>query len=337
MRTIVIGDIHGCYNELKKLISDLITENVYNHKKDKLIFLGDYIDRGDDSRLVVKFIRSLQEENKWDVVALMGNHEDMALEYFAGDKYSGWTYNGYEHTLKSYEGHDDELLDDLEWMKTLPLYYEDDNFIYVHAGINKRLPMDKQLKNTLLWTREAFLYDSSEYDKRVIFGHTPTYFEPYYSYCGNDICIDTGCVYGGSLTALVIEDGKEKEFYSVKKEENSMKTIRIMAQAFYGNNVITEIDVEDVDRFILGYLDKSISVNGKFDRTIVEIPNTDGLVILYNKYREEEDKDMKVLARIPDKNLEIHSRCIACRIDADGNLASLKPEDDMIVTKYLVA
>ena len=333
MKTIVIGDIHGCYNELKLLISDLITRNVYNHKKDRLIFLGDYIDRGDDSRLVIKFIRELQK-NHDNVIALMGNHEDMALGYFGSHREYGWLYNGYKHTLDSYEGYDSEFLDDLKWMENLPLYYEDDDFVYVHAGIDKRYPMNEQLRDTLLWAREEFIYDMSEYDKRVIFGHTPRHFKPYYSN-GNDICIDSGCVFGGSLTALVIEDGKEIEFISVKKGETAMGTIRIMTQAFYGNNVITDIDAKDVDRFILGYLDNKLPVTEKIDRTVVDIPNTDGLVILYNKYQE--DKKDRIIAKIPEKNLEIHSRCIACRIDADGNLASLKPNDVDVVTKYLVA
>lgn len=334
MRTIVIGDVHGCYNELKALVGGLITKNAYNHKKDKLIFLGDYIDRGEDSRSVVRFIRGLQEEYKWDVVALMGNHEDMAIEYFSGENYPSWVYNGYESTLKSYDGYHDELMDDLEWMKRLPLYYEDDNYVYVHAGINKNLPMNKQSKNTLLWAREEFINDITKYDKRVIFGHTPKYLEPYYSY-GDDICIDAGCVYGGSLIALVIEDGKEKEVFKVKKGDGEMDTIRIMAQAFYGNQMITDIHAEEIDRFILGYHDSRFPVTEKIDRTIVDVPNTDGLVIVYNKYQE--DEEMNVLARIPEKNLEIHSRCIACRIDDDGNFTSLKPEDVDIITKYFVA
>lgn len=334
MRTIVIGDIHGCYNELKTLMGDLIAKNIYNHKRDKLIFLGDYIDRGDDSRRVISFIRNLQD-NEFDVVALMGNHEDMAVEYFDGNESSGWTWNGYQYTLKSYEGYHDELMDDLEWMRNLPLFYEDDNFIYVHAGIDKYYPMDKQLKNTLLWTRENFIHDYSDYNKRVIFGHTPGLFEPYYTHT-NDICIDTGCVFGGSLTALVIEDGKEKEFYKVKKGEATTGAIWIMAQAFYGNNVFTEVREEDIDRFILGHLDSKLPVTEKIDRTIVNIPNTNGLVVIYNKYQEEESKSMNILAKIPEENLEIHSRCIACRID-DGKLASLNSDDVKTIKKYFVA
>lgn len=215
MKTIVIGDIHGCYNELKTLIEDLTTKHIYNKKKDRLIFLGDYIDRGDDSRLVVNYIRDIQKGNP-NVIALKGNHEDMLLNYYDGDKYSEWLYNGYEYTLKSYKNHNSEFESDIQWMRNLPLYYEDEDFVYVHAGIDKRQSMDKQRHDTLLWAREEFIYDTTPYNKRVIFGHTPKYSKPYYTY-GSDICIDSGCVFGGALTALIIEDGEEKEIYQVNK------------------------------------------------------------------------------------------------------------------------
>ena len=78
--SIVIGDIHRCYNELKELMFDLEQAGEYDKEKDKLVFLGDYIDRGKDSRLVVEFIRGLQKNNK-RVIALMGNHEDMLIDY----------------------------------------------------------------------------------------------------------------------------------------------------------------------------------------------------------------------------------------------------------------
>lgn len=83
MRTIVIGDVHGCYHELKTMISKLKANKKYRAGKDRLIFLGDYIDRGYDSRNVVKFIRQLQKKTK-KVVALMGNHEDMMLDFYSG-------------------------------------------------------------------------------------------------------------------------------------------------------------------------------------------------------------------------------------------------------------
>lgn len=223
MRTIVVGDIHGCYEELKDLIDTMKDDGEYNKDTDKLIFLGDYIDRGENSRMVIKFIRELQKENK-NVIALMGNHEDMLLDYYDGLDGS-WTFNGYNKTLESYKGYDKEFLDDVKWMKSLPLYHEDEHFVYVHAGVDINKPMEEQSKYTLLWVRDEFIYDAKKYHKRVIFGHTPTMSmgmedKPVITFADN-IAMDTGCVYNGKLTALIIDDGKEENFYQVKKKATS--------------------------------------------------------------------------------------------------------------------
>lgn len=112
-------------------------------------------------------------------------------------------------------------------------------------------------------------------------------------------------------------------------------TISIIAQAFYGNRTKTYVNKENVDRFILGYQDDSITVTEPIDRTIIHIPNTDGIVIVYNKYSEEENKErMKSVAVIPEENIELHSRCIACRMNADGELESLQEGDFDIIIKY---
>lgn len=225
MKTIVIGDVHGCYKELKEMIEMLEESGEYKKGIDKLVFLGDYIDRGSDSRLVIEFIRNLQKNYDY-VIALKGNHEDMLLNYLYEDDAS-WTWNGYEATMNSYRGFDKQFKSDVQWMRALPLYHEDENFVYVHAGIDVYKPMKKQNKNTLLWVREDFIYNPKVYHKQVIFGHTPVAFldedgdnKPVYTYTHN-IDIDTGCVYGGALTALIINDGEIDGFYQVHKGEVS--------------------------------------------------------------------------------------------------------------------
>ena len=155
------------------------------------------------------------------MIALMGNHEDMLLNYLRGD--DTWLYNGYNATLESYKGCFDELQDDLDWMEKLPLYHEDDDFIYVHAGINPHIKMENQNRNTLLWTREQFYYAQDAESKRVIFGHTPTQLltgEDKPVMIDGNIDIDTGCVFGGGLTALMI-DGDVLEYLQVKGGNNN--------------------------------------------------------------------------------------------------------------------
>jgi serine/threonine protein phosphatase 1 len=225
MRTIVIGDIHGCYDELKELIATLERECEYDKNTDKLIFLGDYIDRGDNSRLVIEYIRNLQKDNK-NVIALMGNHEDMLLQYL-DDGNPDWQWNGYLATMKSYEDFEGNFQSgvfksDVEWIRSLPLYHEDKHCIYVHAGIDPYKPMKKQNRNTLLWVRDNFIYSNKKYHKTVIFGHTPTAniseeWMPVRTY-NNNIDIDTGCVYGGALTALILEDGEVDGFYRTESK-----------------------------------------------------------------------------------------------------------------------
>lgn len=217
MKTIAIGDIHGCYDELKELYLLLEETGTYNKDEDKLVFLGDYIDRGKDSRLVIQFIRDLQKNNA-NVIVLKGNHEEMALDCINhGDIL--WAYNGGHDTMDSYEGFEGQFYDDLEWMKSLPLYHEDEHFIYVHAGVDLNKPLEEQSEDDLLWVRDDFISNPKGYHKRVVFGHTPTIYycneyKPMYTY-NNNIGIDTACVFGGALTALIIEDDKVKGFHQV--------------------------------------------------------------------------------------------------------------------------
>lgn len=224
MKTIVIGDTHGCYNELVTMIEMLKEDGEYNKDTDKLVFLGDYIDRGENSRKVIEYVRSLQKDND-NVIALMGNHEDMLLNYLDGID-TNWIYNGCEATMDSYVGYADQFEDDINWMRNLPLYHEDDNFIYVHAGVDINKPMEEQDRFTLLWVRAPFINNAHKYHKTVIFGHTPMIGEkdakPEYT-AGNNIGIDTGCVFGYNLTALIIDDNGVDGYYQVEYDYNNSR------------------------------------------------------------------------------------------------------------------
>lgn len=123
-------------------------------------------------------------------------------------------------------------------------------------------------------------------------------------------------------------------------------SINIVTQAFYGNRTATTVKPENIDRFILGYLD-DFPFDYPIDRTIIKVPNTDNIVLVYNKYKEEEAKkekeevfktkgyDIKPLATISEKNIKLYSRCIACRINTNGELESLLDEDYDKLINYL--
>lgn len=123
--------------------------------------------------------------------------------------------------------------------------------------------------------------------------------------------------------------------------------ISIVAQAFYGNRTGTEIRKENVDSFILGHIDGNSYKEDIVDRTIISVPNTDNIVIVYNKYEEEKrlnDKkeyfaednyELKPVVVIPENNIKLYSRCIVCRMNDNGELDSLKDGDYEKFVNYL--
>lgn len=123
--------------------------------------------------------------------------------------------------------------------------------------------------------------------------------------------------------------------------------ISIISQAFYGNRTGTEIRRENIDRFILGYQTDDFDVTEAIDRTVIHLPGSDNLVLVYNKNQEEErlkvkeralredNYVIKPLASIPELDLEIYSRCIVCRMNAVGGFESLGEEDSEIWSRYL--
>ncbi|MEQ8200686.1 MAG: metallophosphoesterase family protein [Syntrophomonadaceae bacterium] len=207
MKTLVVGDIHGCLDELLNLLDQARPDLTAG----RLVLLGDYIDRGPRSYEVVQHLRGLRDKYGPDhVVMLRGNHEQMAIDFREhGDRL--WHYNGSRSTRMSLEANGASLGELVRFFKTLPLYYQDEHFIYVHAGLRPGVKLDRQSEYDLLWIREGFYARSWDFGKRVVFGHTPV------SYIGGGddpiiwphmIALDTGCVNGGALSALEIEDDR---------------------------------------------------------------------------------------------------------------------------------
>lgn len=132
-----------------------------------------------------------------------------------------------------------------------------------------------------------------------------------------------------------------------RRIEAQKNLIFIVAQGFYGNRTGTEIRREDIDQFILGHQTDDYPAEEPIDRSIVQLPGSDSLVLIYNKYQEAERLEikeralkeanyvLKPLATIPEINLDIYSRCIVCRMTADGELESLGDGDYEIWGRYL--
>jgi len=207
-RLFAIGDIHGCFDAFKNLIEHKIKLN----RNDKLILLGDFIDRGKQSKEVVDYIIDLLRKD-FDIVPLMGNHEAMLLDVLEDKEYlSNWILNGGHETLHSFGIHSLKDLDQhySAFFKSLILYYSFDNFLFVHAGFNNASEDPFSDKHQMLWSRYKVYTHPLLKDKIIIHGHTPiteTQCQQLVTARKQTINIDTGCVYShevgfGRLTAL---------------------------------------------------------------------------------------------------------------------------------------
>ncbi len=194
--TYVIGDVHGMYENLMKLL-----EKLPLRKADEIVFLGDYIDRGPNSKEVVNLLMNLSNDHK--VTPLKGNHEDMMLKCLKLGDCLTWHFNGADATLRSFGG-TVEIRKYLHFFESLRTFYEKGMFFMVHGGVKPGVPLIDQDEFDMLWIRDEFIYSVNPLPgKVVVFGHTPME-KPLIS--NDKIGIDTGCVYGGYLTSVRLED-----------------------------------------------------------------------------------------------------------------------------------
>jgi serine/threonine protein phosphatase 1 len=228
MKTFVVGDIHGRCAQLLGLIDMLPREP----STDRLVFLGDLIDRGPDVPGVVEHVVGLCKDNPERVICLRGNHEQMLLD-FLDDVSPMWleTATGGERTFEQYAGSPLRLrvendfalargllaekipANQIEFLRQRPLYHEDDHAIYVHAGLEDGKHPSESSSHSLLWTRDEDFY-KSYYGKPCVFGHTPTPFLPWRGRLGRHgiylfnsaIGIDTGYNLQSPLTCLSLPD-----------------------------------------------------------------------------------------------------------------------------------
>lgn len=220
-RIFAVGDIHGCSYELELLLA-----KIQPKKEDTVVFLGDYVDRGPDTRGVVDLILKLQ--SSCNVVALKGNHEQMFLDFLERPESAGagvFILNGGSATLANYALADGSIEipeEHMRFFKTLKLRYETDKYFFVHAGIPDQ-PLstitDTEHEMTMLWARYPFLNSTYKWEKLVVHGHTPV---PDYDSRENRINVDTGCVYDGKLTAIELP---KKVFHQVARVKDANRKV----------------------------------------------------------------------------------------------------------------
>ena len=198
-----IGDVHGCVDELRLLLNKLPRTS-----ETTIVLLGDYVDRGPNSREVIDTVLELGQH--CTTVALMGNHEAMFLDYLndpASAAAGAFIYNGGSATLASYADTHGEVTipkQHTDFLHSLQLMYEHEHNVFVHAGL-PQIPLDQvdpdHDRPTMLWTRGQFLRTDYDWGKVVVHGHTPV---PRVTLRPNRINLDTGCVFDGRLTALAL-------------------------------------------------------------------------------------------------------------------------------------
>lgn len=166
--TFAVPDIHGRFDLLKKAIRAIEK----SAKKGTVVFLGDYIDRGPDSKAVLDCLMKGPQKEGWKWICLKGNHEDLCVRGLGGDRnyYMTWLSNGGRETLESLDG--TVLESYIEWMGKLPVYHQDKNRLFVHAGCTEKYELDRQ-EEIMLWSRINMDFDYGYKGKYVVHGHTP--------------------------------------------------------------------------------------------------------------------------------------------------------------------
>jgi serine/threonine protein phosphatase 1 len=230
MACYVIGDIHGCLEELACLVDQIPIE-----KDDRVVFLGDYVDRGPNSKGVISYLLEVEKRPLREIVFLSGNHEEMFLSFLGlgGGHGDMFLYNGGGSTLASYgipqerAFRKDNLAvippNHLAFLTGLKRYHVVESFLCVHAGIQPTKPLEQQTAEELFWIRDEFILNRHRLPYTVLFGHTPQrevlYHLPF------KIGLDTGLVYGNKLSCLEIE---EKVLFQISR--GSRRVTRTLAK-----------------------------------------------------------------------------------------------------------
>ncbi|PLS19432.1 serine/threonine protein phosphatase [Bacillus sp. M6-12] len=252
-KVFAIGDIHGENNRFQKMLTK------WNPDNQQLILLGDLVDRGEDAYGVVHLAKQLHD--KYGAIVLKGNHEELFLSWLDSPFSEMDLYypQGGRETLRSFFGSNitfthmpdsiadmvkTQFVDEVSFLKDLPYYYEWNNHVFVHAGVDLMLPNWKDTETSdFCWIRRDFHYKPNHTGKIFVFGHTITnHLNPggqstdvWISPCQSKIGIDGGAVFGGQLHAVAI-DGDQHTFYSLDKELHFQQHTKTIGLATLNTN-----------------------------------------------------------------------------------------------------
>ena len=230
-----LGDLHGRDDLLAEMHAGVLADAAGRLAKRRvLVYLGDYLSRGRDSRAVIERVLDWHPPG-WEIVCLMGNHEDLVLRFLAGDPRPGrhWLDFGGVAALANYglpladpEARDATTLASLRerlllglpprhlaFLEHLPLFHREGGYFFVHAGVLPGVPLERQIRRDLVWIRNRFRASKLAHGAVVVHGHCIT---PEPEVRANRIGIDTGAYHSDLLTCLVLE-GAGREFLQTKR------------------------------------------------------------------------------------------------------------------------
>lgn len=225
MRLYAVGDVHGRLDLLRHLLDKIAADSKTAGGKVQKIFLGDYIDRGLQSRQIIDYLMEWATKEKTPPIFLLGNHEQVMRRLLRDpdpDLLRDWFQFGGRETLLSYGfspatlmGDPDKVLDEMaekipqshaDFLENLELSATFGDYFFCHAGVRPGVALESQNEQDLIWIRYEFLNHKDSFGKVVVHGHTIT-FEA--EFCPNRISIDTGAYATGCLTALALEGTKQ--------------------------------------------------------------------------------------------------------------------------------
>ena len=238
LRLYAVGDVHGCSDLLAEMHARIARDLERRPAEDwRVIHIGDYIDRGPDSAGALALLMDYRADPHAEF--LLGNHDQFLRDFLKApdlEEFQLWMFNGGVETLDSFglDGVDlmfwsretdladvrDQVLAAapdglLEFLDGLALYVEHGDYAFVHAGVMPGAPLDEQSDHDLVWIREPFLASDLDHGAVIVHGHTPTETVELHP---NRIAIDTGAVFSGELSCLVLE-GAERYLLGVEELE----------------------------------------------------------------------------------------------------------------------